>query len=31
MKAFGEEMGGYNFGGGIAQLDFLGMKFNWDQ
>src|SRR5262245_8717771 len=28
---FGEEMGGYNFGGGIAQLDIFGMKFNWDQ
>jgi hypothetical protein len=26
---FGEEFGGYNFGGGKAQLDFRDMKFDW--
>ena len=26
---FGEELGGYNFGGGNAQLDFQDMKFDW--
>jgi hypothetical protein len=25
----GEECGGCNFGGGIAQLDFRDMKFDW--
>ena len=26
---FEEYFGGYNFGGGNAQLDFGGMKFDW--
>ncbi|MOA22162.1 hypothetical protein D3C78_1427040 [compost metagenome] len=26
---FGEELGGYNFGCGIAQLDFQNMRFDW--
>lgn len=26
---FEEEFGGYNFGGGNAQLDFRDMKFDW--
>jgi hypothetical protein len=26
---FAEEFGGYNFGGGNAQLDFKDMKFDW--
>lgn len=28
---FGEHVGGYNFGGGNAQLDFLRMKLDWAQ
>ncbi len=26
---FEEELGGYNFGGGNAQLDFSAMRFDW--